>query len=143
MYLVIRYIHFTAIILLASMLIAENIFFTPKLSSKELRKLVVIDGIYGACAIITLVAGGLLWLSGSKPASFYSSNPIFHAKLGLFVLVALLSIAPTAFLLKNRKTQKSEIAVPNYLLVIVKVEVSMLFILPFLAVLMAQGYGYS
>lgn len=139
----IRYAHFVGIFLLASMLIVENILLSNVLSKKELGKLVVIDGIYGASAIITLVAGLLLWLSVGKPSEFYSGNPIFHVKLGLFILVALLSIAPTVFLLKNRNTQQNEIAVPNYILLVAKIEVTTLLVLPLLAVFMARGYGYE
>lgn len=141
--LIVRYIHFTGIIILVSMIIAENILLKPKLSREELNKLVIIDGIYGVSALITLVAGLFLWFSASKPAAFYSENPIFQVKLGLFVFVGLLSLAPTIFLLKNRKTQVNEIVVPIHLLLIAKIEVLILFVLPLLAVLMAQGYGYA
>lgn len=141
--LFIRYAHFVGIFLLASMLIAENILLSNVLSKKELGKLVVIDGIYGVSAIITLVAGLLLWLAVGKPSEFYSGNPIFHVKLGLFILLALLSIPPTVFLLKNRNTQQNEIVVPSYVLLVAKIEVITLLVLPLLAVFMARGYGYG
>lgn len=140
--LFIRYTHFVGIFLLVSMLIAENILLSNKLSKKELGKLVVIDGIYGGSAIITLVAGLFLWLSVGKPSEFYSGNPIFHVKLGLFILVGLLSIVPTVFFFKNRNTRQIEITVPNYILSVVKIEVIILLVLPLLAVFMARGYGY-
>ncbi|MEZ5526744.1 MAG: DUF2214 family protein [Gammaproteobacteria bacterium] len=47
-----------------------------------------------------------------KPAAFYNGNPVFHAKLTLFVLIALLSIYPTVFLLRQRKGVQETIEVP-------------------------------
>lgn len=141
--LLIRYMHFTGIIILSSMLIAENLMLTRNLNKAAIKKLAIIDGIYGMGAIITLIAGLLLWFWVGKPGSFYSSNPIFHAKLGLFVFIAVLSIVPTIFFLKNIKSAQDSIVVPGYIIFITRLEVFLLFVLPLLAVLMARGYGLS
>lgn len=45
---------------------------------------------------------------GVKGAAFYHHNPRFHAKFGLFVLIALLSILPTVRFLRWRRTLKRD-----------------------------------
>ena len=141
--LLVRYIHFLGIMLLASMLVTENILLSKNLKRKTVEKLAIIDGIYGLSAIITLSAGLMLWLAVGKPSQFYSNNVIFHAKLGLFVFVGLLSIFPTVFILKQRKSVNGEIVVPSHVILIKRTEAGLLLVLPLLAVLMARGYGLT
>src|SRR5690554_8196329 len=43
---------------------------------------------------LTMAAGLALWLWVGKPAAFFSNNPVFHAKLGLFALVLLMLAWP-------------------------------------------------
>jgi len=139
--LFIRYLHFVGLILLASMLVAENLLLAKSLDSPAVRKLAIIDGVYGFSAVITLGAGLLLWLGVGKPAEFYSANPLFHIKMTLFVLVALLSVYPTFFLLKHRNTTLAELSVPASVIRVKRVELVLLLVIPLLAVLMARGVG--
>src|SRR5690606_32229078 len=98
---------------------------------------------YGLGAMITLSFGLLLWLVVGKPAAFYSSNPIFIAKVGLFVVVGLMSIYPTVFFMKNRNNTAAIITLPKTLLITKRLELLFLTVLPLLAVLMARGIGNS
>lgn len=137
--LVIRYLHFIGIMMLFSMLVAENIIMLKQLTNEAIKKLAIIDGLYGFGAVLTLAAGLLLWLYVGKPKEFYTANMLFHIKLGLFVLVALFSIVPTVFLLKNLKS--SSVIVPSYIIVIKRIELLIILLMPFLAVLIARGIG--
>ncbi len=137
--LIIRYLHFIGIMMLASMLIAENIIISKHLNKNAIKKLVIIDGLYGFAAVLTLIAGLLLWLYVGKPKELYSTNTIFHTKLSLFVLVALVSILPTVFLIKSRKLDS--ISVPKYVILIKRVELLVILVIPYLAVLIAAGIG--
>ena len=139
--LFVRYLHFVGFILLASMLVAENLLLARSLDNRTLKKLAAIDGIYGLSAVITLGAGLTLWLGVGKPAEFYNANPIFHIKVTLFVVVALLSIYPTIFLLKHRNTSAAELSVPAPVVLVKRLEVVFLLLIPLLAVLMARGVG--
>jgi putative membrane protein len=78
-----------------------------------------------------------LWLYVGKPSSFYTSNGVFHAKIGLFLVIALISIIPTIFFFKNRNIESSEILVPKHILLIKHIEVTLIFVLALLAVFMA------
>jgi len=138
---IIRYVHFVGIILLSAMLIAENIHFSKHLKDGVINHLAVIDRFYSLGILITLGAGLFLWFSVGKPVEFYSRNIIFHVKLSLFLLLAILSLMSTIFLLKNYKCKSPSITVPKYLLFIKRIELIFLFILPLLSVLIARGIG--
>ncbi|KJY88671.1 DUF2214 family protein [Pseudoalteromonas piscicida] len=139
--IVVRYIHFIGILFLASTLAIENVLLSKSMSSQSIKRLAVVDGLYGVSALVTLGAGLTLWFAVGKPSEFYTKNPVFHAKVGLFLLIALLSIIPTVFLLKHRKTTAANLSVPQRIIVIKRLEMLLLLVLPLLAALMARGYG--
>lgn len=140
--LLIRYMHFLGIMILSATLFAEHLLISDEMEIKQFKKFLIIDAIYGASAVIVFVAGLLLWLFVGKPSEFYASNPVFHIKLTLFVTIALLSIVPTVFALRNRKFEGAIIKVPKHVINIIRVELLLLLCIPFLAVLMAKGYGH-
>lgn len=140
-YVAVKYLHMIGILVLFASLVLEHSLLRPQVSAATLRKLAIIDGIYGLSALIILVAGLLLWFQVGKGSAFYTPNHIFHLKLGLFILVGLASIYPTAFFLKHRKTQAESIAIPNVIIMIVRCEMLAILLLPLLAVMMAQGLG--
>ncbi len=139
--LLIRYLHFIGIILLSSMLFTENILLAKQLKNTDIKRLAVIDGVYGFAAVVTLIGGLLLWLYTGKPTAFYSANVLFHVKFSVFIVIALLSIVPTVFLLKQRNTDQALIDIPGYIIKIKRLELALLFALPLLAVLIARGIG--
>lgn len=141
--LIVRYFHFMGIILLASMLVTQNVLIQKEIENKVLKRLLLVDGLYGLGAMITLVFGLLLWLAVGKPAGFYSGNPVFWCKLGIFIIVGLMSIYPTVFLMKNRNNQAAIIFLPPKVLMTKRLELVFLIVLPFLAVLMSRGIGNS
>jgi len=141
--IVVRYLHFIGIISLASMLVCQNFFLSKQLSGGQLRKLAVIDAFYGISAIVILLTGLSLWLWVGKPSDFYTKNMVFHIKFSLFLFVALLSIMPTIFFVKNRKSAESEVLVPTKVILLKRLELVALVFIPLLAVLMAQGVGYA
>jgi putative membrane protein len=93
--------------------------------------------------LILLAVGMTLWLGPyGKPTEFYSNNPLFHTKLTLFIIIGILSIYPTVFFIKNKNgDQEENIAVPNIIFWMVRLELLLLFVIPFLAGLMAKGIG--
>jgi putative membrane protein len=139
--LLIRYLHLAAVLLLAGTLIIENMAIARQISQEDLRNLLKVDAAYGISAAVVLACGVGLWFWGSKPADFYTANPVFHAKLSLFVLVGLLSIHPTVFLLRRRKDTQSVIEVPASVVRVLRAELILLACIPVLAFLMARGIG--
>jgi putative membrane protein len=139
--ILLRYIHFISIFTIVGTLASEHLLLKKSLTRSEIDRLSKIDGIYGLAVLILLAAGMMLWLGGyGKPTEFYSNNPIFHTKLGFFVLIGLLSAYPTIFFIKNRKGDPEElINIPNSIFWMVRFELLLLFIIPILAGLMAKG----
>lgn len=139
--LLIRYMHLFAVLVLAGTLIIENMAMARQITREDLRNLVKVDAAYGISAGVVLACGLTLWLWGPKPAAFYTGNPVFHAKLTLFVLIGVLSIYPTVFLLRQRKTTAEIIEVPPGLIRVLRAELALLAVIPVLAFLMARGIG--
>lgn len=134
-----RYIHFIGIIVLASTLVAEHVLLKGELDTAQLRRVSIIDAAYGIAALVVLSSGLTLWLWLGKPAGFYTDNPVFLAKLGSFILMGLVSIRPTVFLLRSRGGAR--VTVPKPVINHIRIELSLLVLIPLLAVLMAKGVG--
>lgn len=142
--LLLRYLHFISIFSIVGTLVAEHLLLKPVLTRQEIARLARIDAVYGLSAIALVSVGLTLWLgSYGKPAEFYSTNPVFHIKLTLFVGIGLLSIYPTVFFLKHRKGDPSEtVNVPPVIFWMLRLEILLLFIIPLLAGLMAKGIRF-
>lgn len=139
--ILIRYVHLGAVLVLAVTLIIENMAIAPQITKEDVRNLIKVDAAYGLSAVVVLACGVLLWFTGAKPSDFYTNNPVFHAKLSLFVVVGLLSIYPTVFLMRNRKNEAETLAVPVGVIRVLRLELVLLVFIPVLAFLMARGVG--
>lgn len=139
----IRYIHFMGIITLSSALVAEHLLLAPTLSKAQIKKIAIVDMIYFIGAIVALVAGMLLWFSVGKPPEFYTKNWVFHTKLTLFFLIAIMSIVPTLFFLKHRKTELESVDVPKKIIMVIRMELTLLVFIPLLATFIAKGQGLA
>ena len=142
--LLLRYFHFISVFTIVSSLVAEHLLLKPKMTRQELVRIAKVDSVYGLAVLVLLAAGLTLWLGGyGKPTAFYSENPIFHLKLGLFVLIGILSIYPTVFFIKNRKgNDEDSISIPKSIFWMIRLELLLVFLIPIVAGLMAKGIGY-
>lgn len=69
----------------------------------EARSVLIADNIWGICALILLVTGGMRAFGGyEKGTDYYLHQPLFHLKMTLFVLIFLLEVAPMLTLIKWR-----------------------------------------
>ena len=140
--LIIRYLHFLAILLVFGSLLVEIVLVKKTLPKKMLKLIGKIDALYGLAILLLFGAGLYLWFWVGKPAEFYSQNPIFILKFVLVCLVGILSIWPTIFFIKNQKGNDEDVVkIPSYIRKIILVEVVLLLVVPMLAVLMARGVG--
>lgn len=95
--------HHLLVFALVSMLVAESVLLRGAIDRPALQRLVRLDRGYGLTAGLLLAVGLVRVFFGIKGTDFYLHNPWFHAKLGAFVLVGLLSILPTVRILRWRK----------------------------------------
>jgi len=139
------YLHFFAIFGTFSLLAAELVLCRPGIRGDALHRLRKLDGAYGGLAALLLVSGLLRLFFGAKGSAFYLGNPVFHAKITLFVAVGLLSIAPT---LRFGRWSKAALRTPDEapdaaavgaVRRMIHIELTLLALIPLLAVLMARG----
>ncbi|WP_224484577.1 DUF2214 family protein [Robertkochia aurantiaca] len=142
-YLLFRYLHFLSLFIMVGCVISQQFLISKNFDSHRIRRMVLSDTIYGISAIVVALIGLTLWFWVGKPGEFYNRNWLFHLKIGLFILVGVLSIFPTLFYLKSRKRIKKGEAVttPGYIIIIVRLELILLLFIPVLSVLMATGIG--
>ena len=100
--------HHLLVFALVAMLVAEAVLLRGGVDGPVLQRLARLDAGYGMVAGLLLAVGLLRVFQGIKGYDFYLHNPWFHAKLGCFVLVGLLSILPTIRFLRWRRALKAE-----------------------------------
>ena len=94
-----------------------------------------------------LITGAARAMRYGKGLDYYLNNSFFHAKIGLFVAVALLSIFPTVTFLRWRPALKAgqvPLITPSaarWVKGVIRIELLALLLLPLLATLMARGFG--
>ncbi|MBR9922632.1 MAG: DUF2214 family protein [Bacteroidetes bacterium] len=142
--ILVRYFHFLTIFGVVASLVVEHALIKPRMSGQELRRFMNFDAVYGISALLTVAAGLTLWFGVGKPADFYTKNFVFHIKITIFIVAALLSIYPTIKMNKLRKaTGPQELAdVPKSVVMMIRLEMLIIFVMPLLASLMAKGVGY-
>jgi len=146
--ILIPYLHFIGIMVLMGSLVSEHLLLKPGINKTQIKSLAGIDLVYGISAIIVLTTGLLRWFVNGKGSEFYLSNPIFHIKVTLFVVLAVLSIFPTIRFMKWRKQIKQgnepevDEKTVKRLLMFIRIELLILAVMPFLAVLVARGVGH-
>lgn len=141
------WLHFLAIFLLVTALATQAVLLRPDLTPDTVRRLARYDRLYLVAAVAVLVTGVLRLVLGAKGADFLMPNPWFHAKIGLFVVIGLISIIPTtAFLRWTRHARADAAYVPDAAQIkrarrYVMIEAHLLILLPLFAAMMARGVG--
>jgi putative membrane protein len=139
---VLAYLHYAALIATASLLVAEAAVLRAAPAALPVRLLGRLDGAYGAAAVLAVVTGFSRAIWGAKGWDFYAANPFFHAKIGTFVLVALLSIVPTVQVIRWGRGVRADAAFAPPADAVgrvrrwVWIELALLALIPLLAVLM-------
>jgi putative membrane protein len=141
------YLHYLSIFVLFALLSVEHVQFKLPLDLRRARSLIITDIAYGISAGVVLFTGLARALWYGKGLDYYLGNSLFHAKVGLFILVGLISVAPTFAFLNWRNSLKAG-EVPQVsarqarlVIMVIRLELLLLLAIPLLAVLMARGYG--
>lgn len=148
MEILLPYLHYISIMVIMGALMTEHLLLKPEMDASRIKSLATIDLIYGISALLVLGTGLLRWFVYGKGFDFYMSNPIFHIKLTLFIIMGILSIWPSiAFLRWNRALRNGEEPVIDARSVkrihlFLRIELTILVAIPLLAVLMARGYHF-
>src|SRR5471032_1931766 len=100
---ILAYLHFVSIFALFGFLTAEAILIRRALDAGTIRLLGRVDIFYFGAAIAVLVTGFLRLVLGAKGADFYLQSWPIYAKVGLFLVVAMISVAPTLAFIRWRR----------------------------------------
>ena len=145
----VAYVHYLGIVLCFGALLFERLTLKIDLSREQVISMIVADVIYGIAGLAILLTGILRVKYFGQGGEFYTSNPVFWIKVGLYVLVGLLSLYPTVTyvlwaipLSKNKLPIISDTLVQRFKLIITTELVGFATI-PFFATLMARGIGLS
>jgi putative membrane protein len=141
-YIIFKYIHLLSVITMICCLAIEFVLLKPFLIRSEIKRISRVDAVYGLAAILAVGAGLTLWFGVGKGPSFYN-NPVLHLKVGLVIIVGLISIFPTIYFIRKSKGEDTDtINVPKHFRRLVFLQLAVLFIVPLLALLMANGYRF-
>lgn len=108
------------------------------------RRLARLDAIYGATAVAVLLTGLARTWWGMKGGDWYWHQPLLHAKLGLFIVIGLLSIKPTITYRRWLRTLDTGGGLPPEGQVratrrLVMIQAHLLMLIPIAAVMLARG----
>ena len=100
--------HHVLVFSLVALIAVDFVLFRPGLDAAGVKVLARIDAGNGTLAGLVIVIGIARVFLGAKGPDFYLSNPWFWAKMGTFLLIAVLSIVPTVVLLRWRRAAKND-----------------------------------
>ncbi len=138
--------HYIGFMVLFAALVAEHLLTKKPMTALEIRRVTIIDAIYGCAAIVVLVTGLLKVFRYGKGAEYYLGAWPFHAKFGIFIFVALLSLYPTIVFLKMRRKSVDlavgeRLTVPPGIKHAIRLELIGILLIPLFAALLARGSG--
>ena len=145
---VLAYLHFAAIFILFGYLIVEALMLKGTLDAAAIRRLGRIDMIYAGAAVAVLVTGFLRLVYGAKGPDFYLQSWPVYVKVGLFLLVGVISVTPTLAYVRWRRYLDHDAAwkVPEdeqrRMRRIVMIQLHIAGAIPVFAVIMSRGLAH-
>jgi putative membrane protein len=141
------FLHFVAVFGVVATVFLEWQTMSPAPTHAEALRLQRCDRLYGQFAMLLVVVGLLRVYFFEKGKAFYFGNPVFNAKMTLFVLVGLVSIYPTIRFIKwraqTRQGAAPVVSAKEYGRIMMSLRTELLLLLgtALCASLMARGVG--
>lgn len=141
------YLHYLSLGLIFAALSTELFTLKQDLTNRDGWRILIADTIYGIAGITVLVTGILRVLYYAKDTSYYMEQPVFWAKMSVFIIVGTLSLYPTfSFLqwikpLRDAKAPEVSPEKVKLLKTIIHIELTGFSLIPLLASMMARGIG--
>lgn len=116
------------------------------LDPPAVRRVLAADAWWGIAALVWLATGlARLFMGTEKATEYYLTNPLFHAKMGLFVLVLGLEMWPMLSMMKWRRGIRRGVSYDTgnarTLATISTIEALIVIAMVFVASAIARGYG--
>jgi putative membrane protein len=142
------YLHYLGFMLAFGALVVESQTLKKDLTLQEAWRVVTADAIYGLSATMVLITGILRVLYFGKGTDYYLSSPVFYIKVGIFIVVSLLSLYPTfSFVswvkgLRDGQAPRLELLQVQRLSWLIGGEVIGLALIPLFAAILARGIRF-
>jgi len=144
---ILAYLHILAILSMVVFISSEAaICRTEWMNARVVERLVRVDLIYGIAAVLVLASGLARTYWGIKGGGWYWTNWLLHLKLGMFVVVALMSIKPTLMYRRWRRELNATGALPDDAQIRdarnwVMIQAHIIAIIPIAGAFLARGFG--
>lgn len=144
---ILAYIHILAILTMVVFISSEAALCRSEwMNARVVQRLGRLDLIYGIAAVLVLLSGLARTYWGYKGGGWYWTNWLLHLKLGMFVVVALMSIKPTMMYRRWRRELAATGALPGDAQITdarkwVMIQAHIIAIIPIAAVFLARGFG--
>ena len=106
----VSFAHFFAFFALTAALMLQLTLISESISVDIAKRIQRADRVYGIAAILLLIFGLLRVYYFDKGVDYYFSNAFFLLKIGVFVLVGLMSLYPTIIYLRWNAELKQNIS---------------------------------
>jgi putative membrane protein len=146
---VVAYVHYLSFMVCFGALVLERRLIRPNPDRADATLMVITDVVYGIAALALLLSGIARVLHYGQGSAFYTENPLFWWKVGLYLGVGGLSLYPTityilwALPLRRGETPVVSEALAQRLRWILNIELVGFAAIPLMAALMARGVGLS
>jgi putative membrane protein len=140
-------LHHLGIFVLAATIAAELAILLGPIDARSIERIARIDLGYGLAAAYIVIVGICRVIWGAKGYEYYIVNHIFWTKMALFLIVGLLSIAPTMRYLAWGRSLRAEAAFRppaeevGRMRRFLWAEAGVFLCIPVAAAAMARGYG--
>jgi putative membrane protein len=115
------------------------------LDAAAVSRVLIADNLWGLAALVWIGTGLLRAFGGfEKGTSFYMHSRLFHAKLGLFILVLALEVLPMITFMRWRiaraRGEPPDVSTTKTLYTINHIELALVVVIVFVASFMARGF---
>ncbi|MGK6309838.1 DUF2214 family protein [Variovorax sp. DT-64] len=144
---ILAYVHFLAILTMVVFIASEAALCRVEwLNAAAVERIARVDMVYGIAAIAVLLTGLARTWWGIKGTAWYWTNPLLHVKLGLFIIIGVLSIFPTLTYFRWRKAVRASGTLPDAAEIkktrkLVMIQAHVIALVPLVAVFLARGFG--
>lgn len=139
--LVLAVLHHLLVFGLLAILTAEMLLVRKGMDLAAVRRVGAIDIAYGAVAGLILLVGFARATMAAKGWAYYGHNGFFWAKIGVFLLIGLLSVPPTIAYFRWKKAGAPSDAQVAGVRRFLHAELMLFPFLLVFAAAMARGYG--
>ena len=143
------YAHELSFMICFAALTAERFLIRANPDRGTATKLIITDVVYGLAALALLGSGVMRVLYFGQGADFYTENPLFWWKVGIYLTAGALSLYPTityvlwALPLRKGESPNFSAAAAKRIGWVINIELLAFATLPFMASLMTRGVGLA